>query len=131
MDLKDFFDKYRKVALGFSGGADSSFLLYEGRRLGADIKPYYVRTCFQPSFEYHDALRMACDVEIISMDILQDEKVRRNQQDRCYYCKMHIFEAISARAHADGYTAVIDGTNASDDAEDLSLIHISEPTRPY
>lgn len=118
MDLKDFFDKYRKVALGFSGGADSSFLLYEGRRLGADIKPYYVRTCFQPSFEYNDALRMAGDVEIILMDILQDEKVRRNQQDRCYYCKMHIFEAISARAHADGYTAVIDGTNASDDAED-------------
>lgn len=135
MDLKEFFDKHKRVALGFSGGVDSSFLLYEGRRLGADIRPYYVRTCFQPAFEYSDALRMAEDMEIISLDILQDERVKKNQQDRCFHCKMHIFEEISRRARADGYTAVIDGTNASDDAGDrpgmkaLEILGVLSPLR--
>ena len=28
MTLKDFFEKYNNVALGFSGGVDSSYLLW-------------------------------------------------------------------------------------------------------
>ena len=40
MELKEFFATYPKVALGFSGGVDSSYLLYAAKKYGADIKPY-------------------------------------------------------------------------------------------
>ena len=43
MDLQEFFAQHPKVALGFSGGVDSSYLLYAGIKYGADIKPYFVK----------------------------------------------------------------------------------------
>lgn len=51
LDLKDFFEKYDKVALAFSGGVDSSYLLYEACKNKTDVKPYFVKTLFQPDFE--------------------------------------------------------------------------------
>ena len=50
MTLKEFFTVHNKIALGFSGGVDSSFLLYSAIKYGADIKPYFIKTAFQP---YH------------------------------------------------------------------------------
>ena len=59
MELKEFFRQCPRVALGFSGGVDSAYLLYAGVRAGADIRPYYIKTAFQPRFEQDDALRLA------------------------------------------------------------------------
>ena len=59
MELSDFFAQHPKAALAFSGGADSSFLLYSAAACGADIMPYYVRSQFQPAFERADACRLA------------------------------------------------------------------------
>ena len=36
MELKQFFEIYSKAALGFSGGVDSAYLLYAGKKYGAD-----------------------------------------------------------------------------------------------
>ena len=58
MVLKEFFQKHPKAALGFSGGVDSAFLLYAGKKYGADIRPYFIKTAFQPEFELQDALRL-------------------------------------------------------------------------
>ncbi len=43
MTLKEFFTVHNKIALGFSGGVDSSFLLYTAIKYGADIKPYFIK----------------------------------------------------------------------------------------
>ena len=51
MTLNEFFAAHPKCALGFSGGVDSAYLLYAGVRAGADIRPYYIKTAFQPRFE--------------------------------------------------------------------------------
>lgn len=59
MTLQDFFEKNPKAAIAFSGGVDSSYLLHEGLRLGKDIKAYYVKSQFQPEFEFADAKRLA------------------------------------------------------------------------
>ena len=40
--LEKFFYDHPKIALGFSGGVDSSYLLYAGMKYGADIKPYFI-----------------------------------------------------------------------------------------
>jgi uncharacterized protein len=101
---------------------DSAYLLCAGLRCGADLRPYYVKTQFQPDFEYRDAMRLCEELGVVPtvlrLDALADPDVRRNGPDRCYYCKQHIMSAITSAAAEDGYDIVCDGTNASDDADD-------------
>lgn len=122
MDLNDFFTEHNKIALAFSGGADSSYLLYAAVSCGADVQPYYVKSQFQPEFEHEDALKLAHGLGLtlreISLDVLQFDEVTANPADRCYYCKKRIMGAVRAAAKADGYDTMIDGTNASDDGGD-------------
>ena len=122
MTLNEFFAAHPKCALGFSGGVDSAYLLYAGVQAGADIRPYYIKTAFQPRFERDDALRLAgelgVEVTVLELDALADPRVAANPAERCYYCKQNLFRALKARAAADGYTVLLDGTNASDDAGD-------------
>ena len=123
MDLKEFFNMYPKVALGFSGGVDSSYLLYAAKKCGADIKPYYVKGPFQAEFELQDAVAIARftgaeNMTILHVNALEDEKVTANDPLRCYHCKCKVFGAIKEQAAKDGYEVIIDGTNASDDLND-------------
>jgi len=120
MTLTDFFQQYPKVALGFSGGVDSSYLLYAALKAGADVRPYFAKTQFQPEFELEDARRLAeelgADLQVLSYDILP--AAGHNPADRCYHCKTALFGALRERALSDGYTVLLDGTNASDEAGD-------------
>ena len=122
MELPDFFKRHSKVALAFSGGVDSSYLLYSAIDSGADAHAYYVKSAFQPRFELNDAERMAkllhADMTVIELDVLDNPMIASNPMDRCYYCKKLIFSAIAKQAKADGYSILLDGTNASDDADD-------------
>jgi len=122
MDLPTFFQENPVVALGFSGGVDSSYLLYAGMHFGAKVKAYYVKAAFQPQFELEDALRMAsilgADLTVIETDILSVPHVAENPSNRCYYCKTAIFSLIKETAAKDGYSILLDGTNASDDSGD-------------
>lgn len=120
--LQDFFRQYPKTALGFSGGVDSAYLLSAGLTCGADIRPYFIRTPFQPEFELEDARRLASllhvPLTVLEYDILSEPAVTANPPDRCYHCKRSLFRLLTRRAAADGYTVLLDGTNASDQADD-------------
>lgn len=122
MTLADFFRKNPRAGIAFSGGTDSAYLLWAARKAGADITAYYVRTLFQPRFEYEDARRLAEELSVplrvVPVDILAEPGVAANPPDRCYHCKRRLFSAILEAAAADGYSLVLDGTNASDDAAD-------------
>ena len=122
MNLTGFFKENSKIALGFSGGVDSSYLLYAAAQCGVDIKPYFIKTAFQPEFELEDARRFAkqvgVELTVISHEILSHEEVVKNPANRCYYCKTVLFGLLKERAVSDGYTVLIDGTNASDDVGD-------------
>lgn len=43
-----------------------------------------------------------------------DERFRANPDDRCYYCKGHLYRALIALADERGFRFVVEGTNASD-----------------
>lgn len=122
MTLEKFFRENPRAAVAFSGGVDSAYLLWAARQCGADVRAYYVKTQFQPAFELADAQRLAQEIgvpmTVLQQDALASETVAQNPADRCYYCKQGIFTGILQAAAADGYTLVLDGTNASDDAGD-------------
>ena len=122
MELSSFFSNYPSVALAFSGGVDSAYLLYAAMRYGVEVKAYYVKSPFQPQFEYDDAVKLAqqlgADMQTIELDVLADPEIAANPANRCYFCKRRIFSAIAQAAKADGFDVIIDGTNASDDAAD-------------
>lgn len=122
MDLKQFFSENRSVALAFSGGVDSAYLLYAAVKAGVRLQAYFVKSAFQPAFELEDARRLAeelgADMKVLELDVLSDEAITSNPSNRCYHCKKRIFSAILEAARDDGFTLLIDGSNASDDASD-------------
>ena len=58
MNLQDFFKENPKVALAFSGGVDSAYLLHVAKESGADITAYFIKTQFQPQFEFDNVLKV-------------------------------------------------------------------------
>ncbi len=139
MNVQDFFSENKSVALAFSGGVDSSYLLYAGLRYGAFVKAYFVKSAFQPAFELEDAQKLAGDlntqITVLELDVLSITAVAENPANRCYHCKKVIFELIKRQAVADGLSVIIDGTNASDDSGDrpgmkaLAELKVRSPLR--
>lgn len=122
MTLQQFFTQHPKAALAFSGGSDSAYLLWAGRTWGQDVRPYYVSTPFQPAWEREDAQRLARELgvplTVVELDVLACPEVAANPANRCYFCKKALFSALWQRVRADGFSLLLDGTNASDDASD-------------
>ena len=122
MTLEAFFSQYPRVAIAFSGGVDSAYLLYAAHRWAKEVHAYYARSVFQPAFELADAQRLAAGLAVpltvLEVDVLSLAEIRQNPPDRCYHCKNAIFAAITEAAVSDGFEVLCDGTNASDDAGD-------------
>jgi len=119
MTLEDFFRENQSAVLGFSGGVDSSYLLYAGLNCGANIKACFVKSAFQPESELREAVHFAeyigAEMAVIEKNILRDARVTTNPPDRCYYCKRSIIDTLHLYGSAVNIPLVIDGTNASDD----------------
>lgn len=117
--LEEFFARTPRLAVAFSGGCDSSYLLAAALQAGCEVKAYSVRTAFQPAFEIDDAHRLAvelgAELELIDADVLVRSEICANGHDRCYRCKTFIFSTILARMEADGFDVLADGTNVTDD----------------
>ena len=110
------------IALAFSGGADSSFLLFALKKLH-DRQPFALKavmmqTVFQQQDEPAEAKKTAAelglDLEILHCDPLSLPKLRTNPPDRCYWCKRHIFGGILKFSRAHGIRTLMDGTHADD-----------------
>ena len=122
INIKEFFEKYPNVAIALSGGVDSVFLVYMAKKYAKSVKAYFVKSVFQPEFEKKDAEKicrqLGVDLKILNVDVLSNKLVTDNPVNRCYYCKQGVFGTILEAAKNDGMTVILDGTNASDDADD-------------
>ena len=96
-------------------------------------------TPFQPAWEREDAQRLAHELgvplTVVELDVLACPQVAANPANRCYHCKKALFSALWQQVRADGFSLLLDGTNASDDAQDrpgmraLSELEVRSPLR--
>lgn len=122
MDLQTYLKQHNKLAIAFSGGVDSVYLLYSAVEAGCDVHAYFIKSPFQPEFELEDAKKMIAQLKVPftvkKVSVLQNRTVASNPENRCYYCKQAVFSTIQQLALEDGYEEIADGTNASDDYDD-------------
>ena len=117
--LAEFFVRTPRLAVAFSGGTDSAYLLAAACAAGCEVGAYMVSTAFQPAFELDDAravaARLGVELHVIEADVLAQPDICENPPDRCRVCKRFIFGRVWEAARADGFEILADGTNASDD----------------
>ena len=118
-NLRELLIGYGRLAVAFSGGCDSSYLLHAAIYSGIKVKAYTVRSAFQTGSEIDRAKEftesIGANLEVIDVDVLGIPAVRSNHEDRCYHCKRAVFESIIRCARRDGFDIIADGTNATDD----------------
>ena len=122
MNLQQFFERNPRFAVAFSGGVDSSYLLYAAGAADCDVHAYFIKSEFQPQFELDDAISIAkslgVKITVENLSVLSVAKVFENPADRCYHCKTIILKKLKESARLDGYSVLCDGTNADDDETD-------------
>ena len=120
--LREAVGRLRRVAVAFSGGVDSTFLLRVAHDvLGDNAIVVTARLSTFPDRELGEAVAFCGALgvrhEILDFDAFAVPGFIENTPDRCYFCKRAIFTGIRAFAEANGCAAVLEGSNRDDDGD--------------
>ena len=114
-NLRDF----GSLAVGFSGGVDSSFLLAAAHTvLGDRVIAVTGADASVPERELEEARKFCRERGIrhviCAVDPLKEEGYRNNSPDRCYFCKRGIFTEVRRVAEENGIEYLAEGSNLDD-----------------
>ncbi len=118
-ELKNYILKLEKVAVAFSGGVDSTFLLKISHEI---LKENAISISIDSFFQKREEIEFVkmftkennIKSYILKLDILHDDIISQNPKDRCYFCKKKIFTQIKKFVSLLGYKTILDGTNYDD-----------------
>lgn len=139
--LKENLKKLDNIAIAFSGGVDSTFLMAVAHDvLGPEnVMGFFVLSPLNPKRDRFEVQVLAdmqdWDYETIEIDPWEIEEIGENSSQRCYYCKKAIFTQVIKEAKKLGYKTLADGTNLTDDGdfrpgiEALEELEIISPLR--
>jgi len=108
------------VAIGFSGGVDSTYLACVAVDVLGPARVIGVigRSASYPAVQWERARAVADDFGIPVLDVdtdeLHDPDYAANPSNRCYFCKTELWRRVVPIATGQGMAVVVDGTNAED-----------------
>jgi uncharacterized protein len=107
------------AVVAFSGGVDSTFLLYSAKKaLDGQVIAVTARSLSFPERELEEAKKYCSQNnirhEIIDSEELDIEGFSNNPTNRCYLCKTELFTKIRTVAMQNGIANILEGSNADD-----------------
>ncbi|ENN96502.1 Thiamine biosynthesis protein-like protein [Methanocaldococcus villosus KIN24-T80] len=119
-------DKYKgkKIIVAYSGGLDSLVLAILLNKV-ADILCVFIKTPYISNYSLNNAIYYAEKFNL-KLNIIYVDKIIKNDENRCYYCKKMFFEILNNEKEKLGYDMVADGTNYDDIFEDRKGLKAKE-----
>lgn len=106
------------VVVAFSGGVDSTYLLFVAHAVSENVVAVTAHSAIHPEDELKEAVdfagRLGVEHHLFQTGEMNDETFLSNPPDRCYYCKHIIFSNLVEFARSRGIQTVVDGSNLDD-----------------
>lgn len=120
--LKDYLNSLNSLAVAFSGGVDSTFLLKTAHDvLGDKAVAITAESSSFPVRESREAEEFCRKEHILHITFPSEElKIEgfcQNPKNRCYLCKKELFQKIEKIAEKHGMEHIAEGSNMDDNGE--------------